>query len=133
MGRLEPGATGRFTTKVETDHLASSMGNSGVDVLSTPTLAWMFENAATDALAPVMREGEISVGTWINVKHLKPTPPGMSVTATVTLLEVKGIRYLFEAQVRDEVEKVAEGNIERAIIDKKRFYDGLGKKVQGKR
>ena len=57
----------------------------------------------------------------------------MSVTTTVTLLEVKGTRYLFEAQVHDEVELVAEGNIERAIIDKKRFYDGLRKKEKGKR
>jgi fluoroacetyl-CoA thioesterase len=104
------------------------MGNTGVDVLATPALAWMFENAATDALAPVMKEGEISVGTWISVRHLKPTPPGMSVTTYVTLLEVKGIRYLFEARVHDEVEKVAEGNIERAIISRDRFYEGLERK-----
>lgn len=128
MGRLEPGTKGRFTTKVENIHLASSMGNTGVDVLATPTLAWMFENAATDALAPVLKEGEISVGTWISVKHLKPTPPGMSVTTTVKLLKVKGIRYLFEARVDDEVEKVAEGNIERAIISRDRFYEGLERK-----
>jgi fluoroacetyl-CoA thioesterase len=128
MGRLESGSTGQFTTKVETIHLASSMGNTGVDVLATPALAWMFENAATDALAPVMKEGEISVGTWISVRHLKPTPPGMSVTTYVTLLEVKGIRYLFEARVHDEVEKVAEGNIERAIISRDRFYEGLERK-----
>jgi predicted thioesterase len=109
------------------------MGNTGVEVLATPTLAWMLENAATDALAPVMMEGEISVGTWISVKHLKPTPPGMTVTTTVTLLEVKGIRYLFDAQVHDEVEKVAEGNIERAIIDRDRFYRSLREKEKGTR
>lgn len=133
MGRIEQGATGRFTTTVETCHLASSMGNTGVDVLATPTLAWMFENAATDALAPVMKEGEISVGTRISVKHLKPTPPGMSVTTTVKLLEVRGVRYLFEARVHDEVEEVAEGNIERAIIDRDRFYRSLHEKEVGRR
>jgi predicted thioesterase len=131
MGRLESGTAGRFSVKVSKTHLASFMGNIGVEVLSTPTLAWMFECAATDALAPVMEEGEISVGTWISVKHLKPTPPGMSVTATVTLREVKGIRYLFEVQVHDEVEKVAEGHIERAIIDSDRFYRSLREKEKG--
>ncbi len=129
MGRLKPGSTGKFTIHVEGKYLASTMGNEGVDVLATPALAGMFEAAATDALASVMKPGEISVGTWISVRHLKPTPPGMSVTATVTLKEVKGVRYLFDVEVRDEVEKVAEGKIERAIIDKARFYSTLEKKT----
>ncbi len=128
MGNIEPGTTGCFMTVVKKEHLASAMGNCGVDVLATPTLAWMFECAATDALAPAMGDGEISVGTWISVRHYKPTPPGMFVTTTVTLREKRGVRYLFDAEVRDEVEKVADGNIERAIIDRDRFYRALGEK-----
>jgi predicted thioesterase len=80
-----------------------------------------------------MKEGEISVGTWISVRHLKPTPPGMDVTATVILKEVKGVRYLFDVEVHDEVEKVAEGHIERAIIDADRFYRVLNEKMEGGR
>jgi len=128
MDRLEPGTTGCFTTTVKEEHLASAMGNCGVDVLATPTLAWMFECAATDALARVMGKEEVSVGTWISVRHHKPTPPGMSVTTTVTLRETRGVRYLFDVVVRDEMEEVAEGNIERAIIDKNRFYRALREK-----
>ena len=78
MSRLNTGATGEFTITVREEHLASAMGNTGVDVLATPMVAMMFEAAATDALKSVMRAGEISVGTWISVYHLKPTPPGMS-------------------------------------------------------
>jgi predicted thioesterase len=133
MGRLEPGSKGKFTINVQEYHLASTMGNTGVDVLATPMVTMMFEAAATDALAPVMKEGEISVGTWISVRHLKPTPPGMDVTATVILKEVKGVRYLFDVEVHDEVEKVAEGHIERAIIDKDRFYRALSEKEKGER
>ena len=133
MGRLEPGSKGKFTINVQEYHLASTMGNTGVDVLATPMVTMMFEAAATDALAPVMKEGEISVGTWISVRHLKPTPPGMDVTATVILKEVKGVRYLFDVEVHDEVEKVAEGSIERAIIDKDRFYRALREKGKGER
>jgi fluoroacetyl-CoA thioesterase len=75
-----------------------------------------------------MKPGEISVGTWISVYHLKPTPPGMSITSRVTLVESKGVRYLFDVEVHDEVEKVAEGRIERAIIDGDRFYQSLEEK-----
>jgi len=133
MNHLKPGATGQFTITVSNEHLASSMGNTGVDVLATPMVAMMFEAAATDALRSVMKPGEISVGTWISVYHLKPTPPGMSITSRVTLVESKGVRYLFDVEVHDEVEKVAEGRIERAIIDKDRFYSALNVKVEGGR
>ncbi len=128
MNRLKPGATGQFTVAVNKEHLASAMGNTGVDVLATPMVAMMFEAAATDALKSVMRAGEISVGTWISVYHLKPTPPGMSITTRVTLIESKGVKYLFDVEVHDEVEKVAEGKIERAIIDRDRFYRSLDEK-----
>ena len=128
MNRLKPGAAGQFTIIVKNEHLASAMGNTGVDVLATPMVAMMFEAAATDALKSIMRAGEISVGTWISVYHLKPTPPGMSITARVTLIESKGVRYLFDVEVHDDVEKVAEGKIERAIIDKDRFYRALREK-----
>jgi len=128
MSRLNTGATGQITITVQNEHLASTMGNTGVDVLATPMVAMMFEAAATDALKSVMKTGEISVGTWISVYHLKPTPPGMPVTTRVTLIESEGARYLFDVEVRDEVEKVAEGKIERAIIDKDRFYRSLDEK-----
>lgn len=132
MDRLKPGATGRFSIMVDEKHMASTMGNTGVDVLATPVVAMLFEKAASDALREVMKDGEISVGTWISVYHLRPTPPGMSVTTKVTLKEVRGNRYLFDVEVHDEVEKVAEGKIERAIIDKARFYNSLDSKIQRK-
>ena len=128
MSRLKPGATGQFKTIVKEEHLASAMGNTGVDVLATPTIARMFEAAATVALKPVMRDDEISVGTWISVYHMKPTPPGMTVTTTVTLIETKGVKYLFDVEVHDDREKVAEGKIERAIINRDRFYENLDEK-----
>ena len=131
MNRLEPGSKGHFTTTVQAEHLASTLGNTGVDVLATPMVAMMFELAASDALKKAMKPGEISVGTWISVHHLKPTPPGMTVTTSVTLVESSGVRYLFDVEVHDEVEKVAEGNIERAIIDKDRFYRSLREKEKG--
>jgi len=130
MNRLRPGAKGEFSAIVEDIHTASALGNTGVNVLSTPAVAWLFEGAASDALTPVMEEGEISVGTRILVRHLKPTPPGMKVRAVVTLNEVKGHTYIFDVQVFDEVELVADGTIERAIIDKERFEKTVAEKLK---
>ena len=130
MNRLRPGVKGEFSAIVEDIHTANSMGNRGVNVLATPAVAWLFEGAASDALIPVMKEGEISVGTMILVRHLKPTPPGMKVRAVVTLRESKGNRYIFDVQVFDEVELVADGTIERAIIDKDRFEKTVSEKFK---
>jgi fluoroacetyl-CoA thioesterase len=126
--RLAIGAKGTCRTVIRPEHTADALGNTGVPVLATPVVAGFFEWAASDALAPVMRPGEITVGTVINVRHLRPTPAGMAVTVTVTLRKVRGPRYLFDAVVFDEVEKAAEGEIERAILDGPRFFRKLEEK-----
>jgi len=130
MSRISPGATGQFSAVVDQSHTASAMGNRGVNVLATPAVAWLFEGAASAALIPVMKEGEISVGTTILVRHLKPTPPGLTVRAIATLRESRGNRYLFDVQVTDDVELVAEGTIERAFIDKERFERAVAEKLK---
>ncbi len=127
---LEPGMTGSFSIVVDERHLAHTYGNKGVKVLATPALTWMFEAAASDVIFPALDEGEISVGTWISVKHLKPTPPGLNVTCIATLKTIEGRKYLFDVVVRDDVEVVAVGNIERATIDKDRFYRELDEKIR---
>lgn len=130
MKRLQPGTKGEFSAVVDNSHTASAMGNRGVDVLATPAVAWLFEGAASAALIPVMREGEISVGTSIVVRHLRPTPPGMTVRAVATLRAVRGNRYVFDVQVNDDVELVAEGTIERAFLDRKRFERTVEEKTK---
>ena len=67
-------------------------------------------------------EGEQSVGYRVNITHLAPTTIGKTVTATVTLREVNGRRFIFDTEVTNEDgEKIGEGSHERALIDIKRF------------
>lgn len=123
--RLPLGTQGVCRIEVGEEHTAHAMGNTGVKVLATPMVAWLFECAATDALRPAMRPGEISVGTVINVRHLHATPVGLLAACTVTLRAVKGVRYLFDAVVTDPSGVAAEGEIERAILDGARFFRKL--------
>jgi predicted thioesterase len=62
------------------------------------------------------------VGYRVELRHLAPTPVGKQVTAKVTLREVNGRRYLFDAECwnQDGV-KIGEGVHERALIDISRF------------
>jgi predicted thioesterase len=64
---------------------------------------------------------EQTVGTHIDVSHIAATPLGLDVALRVKLLEVDWRRFLFEVEVRDDVESVSRGKHERFIIDKAKF------------
>ena len=57
-----------------------------------------------------------SVGTMVEMKHLAATPLGMRVRAKATLLESDGKRCLFQVEVFDEIEKIADGRHERFVV-----------------
>ncbi|MGI6662874.1 MAG: thioesterase family protein [Bacillota bacterium] len=121
MKLVEIGIQGRATVKVTQSNLASSTGSGAVDVFSTPSLVLLMEEAAMDALKPYMEPGESSVGTLVNIRHISPTPLGLTVTATATLTEIDGRRLVFHVEARDELDKVGEGTHERFLISVDRF------------
>ena len=61
------------------------------------------------------------VGTLVNIRHISPTPLGLTVTATATLTEIDGRRLVFHVEARDELDKVGEGTHERFLISVDRF------------
>jgi predicted thioesterase len=121
MKLVEIDIQGRATVKVTQSNLASSTGSGAVDVFSTPSLVLLMEEAAMDALKPYMEPGESSVGTLVNIRHISPTPLGLTVTATATLTEIDGRRLVFHVEARDELDKVGEGTHERFLISVDRF------------
>ena len=98
-------------------------------VFATGFLVGLCEWACMEALAPHLDEGEGSVGTRIDLSHTAPTPPGMTVTVTVTCAEVAGKRTVWEIEARDEMDAIAGGTHERYTIDVKRFSDKVAEKV----
>jgi len=128
---IEPGLVMEFSKTVEEgDTARASAGDSLPPVLSTPKLIGLLEQAANTALLPHLPEGQGSVGSLVNVRHLAATPVGMQVRIRAELLEVDGRRVRFKVEAWDAVDKIAEGEHERFIIDKVRFDDRLEKKRQ---
>ncbi len=130
-GMLQAGLRGRAELIVGEQHLASAVGSGLVPVFSTPMLIALLENAAVDALRPVLREGQTSVGTRLDVRHLAPTPPGMRVRAFAELVRVEGRVLTFNVWAEDETEKIGEGVHERAVIDRARFDKRVREKAGG--
>ena len=128
---VEPGATGEVATTVTPDRTAEAMGNRGVQVLATPFVIGLLEDAAGAVLKPHLPPGAATVGTMVEMRHLAATPVGMKVRAKASLLETDGRRYLFAVEAWDEKEKIAEGRHERFVVpDLQKFLARAMKKSE---
>ena len=126
--KLEVGRAYQRQTRVEEWMTAEKAGNRGVDVLSTPMLLQLIEEAAIQCLAPMLRPNEVSLGSYIDLTHLAPTPEGFIVRTEVEVIGVNGRRVSFAVAAFDEREKIAEGTHERYVIDRSRFLANLEEK-----
>ncbi len=128
---LEPGMIHETNLTVqEADTARASGGETLPLVLSTPRMIGYLERTAHQVLLPHLQAGQSSVGVVVNVRHLAATPVGMAVRFRAELLEVEGRRTRFKVEAWDAVEKIAEGEHERFIIDQARFDERLAKKQQ---
>ena len=123
-----PGMNGVSEMVVAEEDLVSYPGGVSVDVLSTPRLIQLLEEAAVDAMKDLIPDEQVSLGTRVNVKHLSATPLGMKVTAHALLTSVEKNRLFFMVDAYDEKEKVAEGEHERILVPKDRFLQRVEKK-----
>jgi predicted thioesterase len=130
MGKIEPGLVGEATLVVETTHTASHLGSGGVDVLATPSMIALMEDAARTMVDPKLDPGQMSVGVNLNVTHLAATPTGMRVTARAEFLAVDGRNLTFKVEAHDEREKIGEGTHTRAIINLERFMARAKEKAE---
>jgi predicted thioesterase len=117
-----------------TDDLTAEASNVAgmAPVLATPRLISFLERTAHMAVFPLLDEGQSTVGTLVNLRHLAATPVGMEVRFRAELVEVDRRRLLFKIEAWDEVEKIGEGTHERYIIDLERFLSGIEKKKLSK-
>jgi len=91
-------------------------------VLSTPAMIGMMEVAAAEAVQGELPAGAITVGTRIEVDHLKAVPEGTSVRATARLAENKGRFMIFEVEARAGEHVIGRGRVYRAIVEHVKFH-----------
>jgi fluoroacetyl-CoA thioesterase len=128
---IEPGLVNE-TKIIVTDEItaAASGGPRMAPVLSTPQLVRLMESTAHNTIVNLLEPSQSSVGAEVSIKHMAATPVGMAVRIRAELLEVDGRRLRFRVEAWDEVEKIAEGEHERFIIDWERFMARVEKKRQ---
>jgi predicted thioesterase len=118
MRTIPLGAKGTFKMRVMPEHLANQFKDPILpQVLATPVMILMMENAALSAIRPFLDPGESAVGTAIHVQHLAATPVGHDVCAIAEVIKVDGKRIEFKVSARDDVEEIGSGTHQRTAID----------------
>ncbi|MBQ1224900.1 MAG: thioesterase family protein [Alistipes sp.] len=122
---MNTGLTFTTTMQVVAETTAEYIGSGDLAVLATPAMCALMENAAMMAVAPHLEAGQTTVGTALNIEHLRATPIGKTVTATAVLTEVDGRKLSFNIAARDEKGIIGEGTHTRFVVDRERFMDKL--------
>jgi fluoroacetyl-CoA thioesterase len=100
---------------------ARALGSGSVDVLGTPRLIALCEEAACVAVDHLLDDGLTTVGMRVQLDHLQPTPIGAEVTADAVLERIEGRRLTFTVSASDAGGLVAAGKVTRVVVDVARF------------
>ena len=126
---MEIGAKFKVTTKVEEKDTALSYGSGTLSVLATPRMIALMEGSAYKCIEKYLEDGQSSVGTYLDVKHLSATPVGMEVYAESEVVEVDGRRVVFSVKAYDEKGIIGEGKHERFIVFSEKFVSKTYQKL----
>lgn len=122
---LKEGLT--FTSKTTvTDALtAKVLGSGDMDVLATPAMVALMENAAMMAVALELPEGMTTVGGHIETSHLRPSKVGGEIEAKAVLEKIDGKKLFFAVEAMQDGNVIGQGKHLRFIVDRDKFLSRL--------
>ena len=125
---LAPGVSAVNRFAVDKAKTIGFMGEEG-RVYGTPHLIGDIEMTCRNLILAHADANEDSVGMEVAVKHLAPTLLGMTVEITVRVVAVDGRKISFEAEVKDQLDKVGAGTHTRFVVDKSKTFERLKAKA----
>jgi fluoroacetyl-CoA thioesterase len=113
------------TLLVEKEHTAKILGSGEVEVLATPIMIALMESAALFAAQIYLPNGWTTVGTRVDVEHIRPTPLGAEITATAVLVKKEGRVLHFQVEARDHYGLIGQGTHQRFVIQNEKFMQKI--------
>jgi predicted thioesterase len=101
---------------VEREYTIQALDPNLPAVLSTPAMIGLMEHASVIAVRPQLAPGVITVGTRIEVDHMKAVPPGATVRASARLVKYEGRFLVFDVEARSGEHLIGRGRVFRAIV-----------------
>jgi fluoroacetyl-CoA thioesterase len=100
-------------------------------VFATGYMVGLMEWACVEQLAPYYEVGEGSLGTHVDVSHVAPTPPGLTVTVETEVTALEGRFVWFRVRAHDGVDMIGEGRHQRAVVRWEKFVPKALAKAEG--
>lgn len=120
---LETGLSAEVELTVSENDTAYALHSGDVQVLATPRIIALCEQATMAAIEGKLEPNETAVGHTIQLDHVAPTKVGGRVRAEASLQRVAGRRLTFTVSVTDARGLVAAGKITRVVVDRDRFME----------
>lgn len=124
---MEPTMNYEMTFEVTTRYTAKELGSGTLQVLGTPGLIAMVENVCMNAIEKDLEAGATSVGSYIDINHLKPSLMGALINIVVSLDKSDGKLFNFSYKAYDGDTLIATGNHSRVKVDVMSFMERLNK------
>ena len=106
---------------VSEDMLAVNMKSGSLRVLATPAVVALMENAAALLADEITDDGITTVGTFISIDHLSPSPIGAEIKVTATLKKQENRMFMFDVQAYDNSGLIAKGTHNRCSVKSDSF------------
>lgn len=120
---LEKGITGSNEITVTGENTASAWKSGNLDVFATPAMIALMEQTCAESVESRLEDGMSTVGTLVNIKHLRATPIGRRVKVESVLTEIDRRRLVFSVTATDDKGIIGEGVHERFIINCEKFLE----------
>lgn len=113
------------STLVTKENTAQQMGSGSLLVYATPALVAFMENTACQLLEDI-EEGYTTVGTLMDIKHLRASAIGEEIECTAELSAQDGRRYTFTIEAYNEKKEcIATAVHERFCVNIQHFMQKL--------
>ena len=123
---VQPPAQGLVQYRVTDEDTACSLGSGDLDVLGTPRLLAWCEQATVVALAGRLDAASSTVGTRVELAHLRASAVGTEVTVRADLVHVDGRLLRFDVVAEDvDGAVLGHGQVTRVVVDRARFLARL--------
>ncbi len=100
---------------------ALAFGSGSVNVFATPAMIALMEKTAHKSVQHLLPEGYTTVGTGVNIKHLKASSIGIQIRSDSYLKSVDGKKLLFELHAWDDKGMIGIGTHTRVIVEIQKF------------
>jgi fluoroacetyl-CoA thioesterase len=117
---------------VEFQHTIQAVNPQLPAVFSTPMMVALMEHATVRAITPDLPPGAISVGTRIEVDHLKAVGTGATVVAWAKFIEYRGRFLVFDVEARSGEHLIGRGKVFRAIVHPREHGEKAAARVERK-